>query len=79
MREATDYQYEVALSFAGENLVVVEKIAERLKQMGISVFYDLRERQKGILPKTSLQDFLTEIYSDQAKMCVIFGSDSIIG
>lgn len=35
-----DYKYQIALSFAGEDRDYVEKVAELLKENGISVFYD---------------------------------------
>jgi hypothetical protein len=37
------YQYDVALSFAGEDRHYVEQVAEILKRKGISVFYDKYE------------------------------------
>ena len=37
------YEYDVALSFAGENRAYVEAVANSLKNRGISVFYDLFE------------------------------------
>jgi hypothetical protein len=38
------YKYQVALSFAGEDRFYVEKVAELLKEQGISVFYDKFEQ-----------------------------------
>ena len=35
-----NYKYEVALSFAGENRVFAEAIADGLRKHGVAVFYD---------------------------------------
>jgi hypothetical protein len=39
-----EYKFQVALSFAGEDRVYVEKVAELLKSQGITVFYDKFEQ-----------------------------------
>ena len=39
-----EYQYDVALSFAGENRVIVEQFAAILKAHGLNVFYDAWEQ-----------------------------------
>lgn len=39
-----EYKYQVALSFAGEDREYVHKVAELLKENGISVFYDKFEQ-----------------------------------
>ena len=39
-----EYKYQVALSFAGEDRDYVQKVADILKQNGISVFYDKYEQ-----------------------------------
>ena len=41
---ATQYDYDVAFSFAGEDRQIVESLANRLKQQNVSVFYD-RDKQ----------------------------------
>lgn len=38
------YRYEVALSFAGEQRYYVERVANRLKKLGVSYFYDFDEQ-----------------------------------
>jgi hypothetical protein len=38
------FQYDVALSFAGEDRQYVSDIADRLRNNGIRVFYDLYEQ-----------------------------------
>lgn len=37
-------EYDVALSFAGEDRAYVEMLAEQLKARGITVFYDRYDR-----------------------------------
>lgn len=65
-----DYDYDVTLSFAGEDRQVVEALAARLKQQNVSVFYD-RDKQ-GQLWGENLQEVLTEVYLKQARFCVMF-------
>ncbi len=40
----TSFVYEIVLSFAGEDRVYVEKVAEYLKANGVNVFYDRYEK-----------------------------------
>ena len=40
------YEYDVVLSFAGEDRVYVQDIAKKLKAKGIKVFYDEFEEAK---------------------------------
>jgi len=39
-----EYEYDVCLSFAGEQRYFVEAVAEGLRKVGIRVFYDGYER-----------------------------------
>ena len=68
------YKYDVALSFAGEDREYVEKIAKGLKKNGISVFYDKFETAS--LWGKDLYQYLSHIYKDNARYCVIFISES---
>ena len=45
-------KYDIALSFAGENRVYVEEVAQALRSAGVSVFYDKFE-QAGLWGKES--------------------------
>lgn len=67
---ATQYDYDVAFSFAGEDRAVVESLATRLKQQNVSVFYD-RDKQAEMWGE-NLQEYLTDIYLKQARFCVMF-------
>ena len=63
-------QYDVALSFAGEDRRHAERLAELLRADGYSVFYDENERAQ--LWSANLYDRLRSIYKDQAHYCVMF-------
>jgi tetratricopeptide (TPR) repeat protein len=41
-----DFEYDVAISYAGENRRIVEQIAKKLTENGIRVFYDIFEKSK---------------------------------
>lgn len=64
------YAYDIALSFAGEDRDYVEKIANRLKNRGIKVFYDKFEVEN--LFGKDLYQYLSYIYRDAARYCMIF-------
>ena len=51
MNERTDFEYDVALSFAGEDRPVVVELARMLDQEGLSVFYDAYEKKWGVAPE----------------------------
>lgn len=69
-----EYLYDVALSFAGEDRSYAEIIANKLKNRGIKVFYDKFETAN--LWGKDLFQYLSHIYKDNAKYCVIFISDA---
>ena len=66
------FEYDVALSFAGEDRDYVEKIANALKDKGVRVFYDKFEVSN--LFGKDLYQYLSHIYKDTAKYCMIFVS-----
>ena len=63
-------QYDVALSFAGEDRHHAKRLAELLEAGGYSVFYDDFERAQ--LWGKDLYVHLSSVYKDQARYCVIF-------
>jgi hypothetical protein len=67
-----DYQYDVAVSFAGEDRNLVEQVVQRLHDAGVKVFYD--QDQSASLWGENLVDFLHTIYSSHARYAVIFVS-----
>ena len=68
----TEYEYDVALSFAGENREFVHAVAEALRSNGIRVFYDDFERTE--LWGKDLGEYLDQVYRSKAEYCVIFVS-----
>ena len=63
-------QFDVALSFAGEDRKHAEELAILLKSGEYSVFYD--EYEPARLWGRNLYDYLSSIYKDQARYCVMF-------
>lgn len=68
----SNYQYDVAISFAGEDRSIAEGIAQRLDAAGYSVFYDDFEAEK--LWGSDLPVKLGKIYGEQARFCVMLVS-----
>ena len=66
------FEYDVGLSFAGEQREYVERVASELKSRGIRVFYDDYER--GSLWGKDLYTHLSNIYEHMCMYCVIFVS-----
>ena len=64
--------YDVSLSFAGEDRVFVDHIANLLKDAGVKVFYDAFE--KASLWGTNLIDHLGDIYRNRSRFVVMFVS-----
>jgi hypothetical protein len=58
-------EYEVALSFAGEDRSFVEKIAIGLRRRRVKVFYDQFEKSK--LWGKDLFQHLYEVYSSKSR------------
>ena len=58
------YEYDVVLSFAGEDRGYVQDIAKKLKAKGIKVFYDEFEEAK--LWGKDLYQYLYYIYKESA-------------
>jgi len=69
-REHVDqFEYDVALSFAGEDRAVAEAFGNLLINRKIEVFYD--EYQVGELWGKDLVDHLVNIYARKARYCVM--------
>jgi hypothetical protein len=64
--------FDVAISFAGTERELAEKLAEILRAAGIAVFYDNFYPEH--LWGKNLTAFLDEIYRKRAKFCVVFVS-----
>ena len=64
------HEYDIALSFAGEDRAYVEQVASCLKSQGVRVFYDLYE-EIGLWGK-DLYAHLIDVYKNRAKYTVVF-------
>jgi len=72
MAMTTDYEFEVAISFAGEDRAVAEQLATFLKNADVPVFYDEWEQEK--LWGKDLYQHLQSVYKDKANYCVVLTS-----
>lgn len=70
------YEYDVALSFAGEDREYVKSIAKKLRAKGMKVFYD--EFEEANLWGKDLYQYLHYVYKESAIFCVIFVSSYYI-
>jgi len=64
-----DEIYDIAISFAGENREIAEKIATQLKEKNIKVFYD--EFEEANLWGKNLYDYLSIIYGEKSRYVVM--------
>ena len=70
----SEYKYQVALSFAGEDRIYAQRLTKILKEKGISVFYDQYEQAE--LWGKDLYQHLQSVYRDKAQFCVVFLSQA---
>lgn len=64
------YEYDVALSFAGEQRPYVERVAQALRGRGVTVFYDRFEEVE--MWGKDLVSFLEEVFREKARFCLMF-------
>ncbi len=64
------HEYDVALSFAGEDRAFVKRVADILQKNEINVFYDEYEKVK--LWGKDLYTHLDEVYRNKSRYCIIF-------
>lgn len=69
-------QYEVALSFAGEQRECVEEVARALQSLGVAVFYDEFEPVR--LWGRDLAEELQDVYENRAHCVVMFISKEYV-
>jgi len=67
-------EYDVALSFAGEDRASAEQLARLLAEAGAKVFYD--EYEQATLWGANLYDHLHDVYCNRARYCVMFISSA---
>lgn len=73
-RDDDRFEYDVCLSFAGEQRDYVEMIASGLKERGLRVFYDADETVN--LWGKDLAEHLDHIYRKASRYCVVFVSEA---
>ena len=66
------FDYDVALTYAGEDRAYVEQIATRLRELGVRLFYD--EYVAAELWGSDLYTLLDDVYRKRARFTVIFVS-----
>jgi hypothetical protein len=71
-KKLRDRQYDVCLSFAGEDRAPAKRLASYLTERGVRVFYD--EYAKAELWGKDLYSHLDDIYRNAARYCVMFVS-----
>ena len=72
MKTKSSFDFDVCLSFAGEQREYVDSAAKYLKESGVRVFYDDFERVE--LWGKDLYQYLSSVYSEKCRFCVIFAS-----
>ena len=66
-------EFEIALSFAGEDRVYVDQVANLLRDSGVKVFYDLFEESN--LWGKNLYEYLSDVYQNKALYTIMFISE----
>ena len=66
----TEFEYDLAISFAGEDRPVVKPYAEEIKKRGLKIFF--ADFQEADLWGTNLYETLDIIYRLKAQYCVVF-------
>jgi len=63
-------EFDIALSFAGEDRGYVDQVANLLRDSGVKVFYDLFEEAN--LWGKNLYDYLSDVYTNKAVYTIMF-------
>jgi len=74
-RDGSSYEYDVCLSFAGENRDYVQMVARGLLDRDVRVFYDEDDRTKTKLWGKNLTEHFDRIYREASRFCVMFISE----
>ena len=67
---ADTYQFDVAISYAGEDRLYAEALADVLHGRGVNVFYDKYEQ--AVLWGEDLYTKLSDIYQNKSRFCILF-------
>lgn len=70
IKKTVSFQYDVALSFAGENRQYVRKVADSLTKIGVRVFFD--EYSTVDMWGKDLYTHLQDLYKNAARYCILF-------
>jgi AAA domain/TIR domain len=70
-RSASQAEYDLAVSYAGEDRSVADQIANKLKGMGYGVFYDGFKKERAETIGEDLTKLLGEIYAKRSRYCLI--------
>src|SRR5215469_11463036 len=71
---SNEFDYDVCLSFAGEEREYVREVADELTRHRVRVFFD--EYVEAELWGKDLYEHLADVYSRRAKYCIIFASEA---
>lgn len=66
----THYEFEAALSFAGEDRTFVSQVAKFLKDKKINIYYD--DNDKHNIVSQNVPNRLQEIFTHKSRRCIIF-------
>ena len=69
---AHGYEYDIGLSFAGEQREYVERVAEELDYRGILVYYDAYDQAN--LWGRDLGEYFKEVFQNRCRYCIVFAS-----
>lgn len=70
MDDNSNYEYDVAISYASEDREYAEALADVLHSRGVNIFYDKYER--AVLWGEDLYTKLSDIYLKKARYCIVF-------
>ncbi len=74
VRDNESFDFDVCLSFAGEDRPYVSQVADLLRGRGVRVFYD--EYEQVDLWGKDLYVHLDDVYRNAARYCILFASDA---
>ena len=69
MALAQNYEYDVALSYAGEDREKAEVLVAALRRRGVKVFYD--QDEKSTMWGKNLYSYLSDLYKNKARYCLM--------
>jgi len=76
-KPTTEYQYDVAISYASEDIVFPEKLATLLQERGVRIFFD--KIYEAELWGKDLYRHFTNVFHSAARYCVVFASEHYAG